>query len=127
MSTICQRRMREYLDIFVVVYLDDILIYSDNSTQHIKHVTKVLKKLHQYDLFCKPEKCEFGVNSTTFLGFVISPQGLSMDPSKIQTINDWKPPLNVRGVQSFLGFANFYRRFIKKYSQIAAPLFKLTR
>ncbi|KAI0992120.1 hypothetical protein K3495_g16066, partial [Podosphaera aphanis] len=119
--------LREYLDIFVVVYLDDILIYSKTAAQHEDHVRKVLQKLQQYDLFCKPEKCEFGVRSTTFLGFVVSPQGLSMDPTKVQTIEEWKPPTNVRGVQSFLGFANFYRRFIKDYSKIASPLFALTR
>lgn len=100
--------LREYLDLFVVVYLDDILIYSENSAQHDDHVFKVLRKLREYGLFCKPG-------------------GLSMDPSKVQTIQEWKPPSNVRGVQSFLGFANFYRRFIKMYSEIAAPLFQLTR
>ncbi|KAI0993535.1 Transposon Tf2-6 polyprotein, partial [Podosphaera aphanis] len=119
--------LREFLDIFVVVYLDDILIYSEDPAQHDNHVRKVLEKLEEYGLFCKPEKCEFGVSSTTFLGFVISKHGLSMDTSKIQTIRDWKPPINVRGVQSFLGFANFYRRFISKYSELAAPLFALTR
>ncbi|KAI1003433.1 hypothetical protein K3495_g4771 [Podosphaera aphanis] len=119
--------LREYLDIFVVVYLDGIQIHSKTAAQHEDHVRKVLQKLQQYDIFCKPEKCEFGVKSTTFLGFVVSPQGLSMDPTKFQTIEEWKPPTNVRGVQSFLGFANFYRRFIKDYSKIASPLFALTR
>lgn len=118
--------LREYLDIFVV-YLDDILIYFETKNQHYEHVRKVLQKLRNYSLYCKPEKCEFSVESTTFLGFVISPQGLAMDPSKIRTIEEWKPPTNVRGVQSFLGFANFYRRFIQKYSEIASPLFALTR
>ncbi|KAI0998467.1 hypothetical protein K3495_g9725, partial [Podosphaera aphanis] len=119
--------LREYLNIFVVVYLDDILIYSNNAKQHDEHIRKVLQKLLDYNLFCKPEKCEFQVESTTFLGFIISPKGLSMDPSKIQTIVDWKPPINDRGVRSFLGFANFYRRFIPDYSKIATPLFSLTR
>ena len=118
--------LREFLDIFVVVYLDNILIYSEDPLQHNSHVRKVLKKLQVYELFCKPEKCEFGVDSTTFLGFAVSPKGLSMDPSKVQTIKDWEPPKSVRGVQSVLGFANFYRRFIKRYSKIAAPLFALT-
>lgn len=94
--------------LFVVVYLDDILIYSEDPTQHVEHVLKVLGKLREYGLFCKPG-------------------GLSMDPSKVQTIQEWKPPVNVRGVQSFLGFVNFYRRFIRKYSEIAVPLFQLTR
>ncbi|KAI1002033.1 hypothetical protein K3495_g6174 [Podosphaera aphanis] len=119
--------LREFLDIFLVVYVDDMLIYSEDLAQHDNCVRKVLEKLKEYGLFCKPEKCEFGVSSTTFLGFVISKHGLSMDTSKIQTIRDWKPPINVRGVQSFLGFANFYRRFISRYSELAAPLFALTR
>lgn len=119
--------LREFLDIFVVVYLDDILIYSEDTNQHHNHVRKVLSKLRDANLFCKAEKCEFNVTKTTFLGFVVSPEGLSMDPSKIQTIKDWKPPSSVKGVQSFLGFANFYRRFIQNYSKIASPLFSLTR
>lgn len=127
----CQQFMndvlREFLDIFVVVYLDDILIYSENPGEHDDHVRKVLSKLQEYNLFCKPEKCEFNVDTTTFLGFIISPQGLSMDPSKIQTITGWNPPTTVKGVQSFLGFANFYRRFIQDYSKLAEPLFNLTR
>lgn len=119
--------LRDFLDIFVVVYLDEILIYSEDPNQHNDHIRKVLTKLQECNLFCKPEKCEIGVDSTTFLGFVVSPRGLSMDPSKVKTIKFWKPPFNIKGIQSFLGFANFYRRFIKNYSQLAAPLFNLTK
>ena len=117
---------REFLDDFVVCYLDDILIFSKNEVDHEKHVRLVLEKLRNAGLYAKLEKCVFHQPQVEFLGYIISGEGLSMDPKKIQTVLEWKKPTTVRDVQCFLGFANFYRIFIKDYSKIAAPLTRLT-
>jgi hypothetical protein len=114
--------LREYLDRFVVVYLDDILIYSSSPDLHIAHVKAVLEKLMEAQLSLKLEKCEFSVRQVQFLGFVISPQGIEMDPEKISAVLLWPKPQNARDIQVFLGLANFYRRFIKNFSKIAQPL-----
>ena len=117
----------DLLDVCVVVYLDDILIYSEDPAKHPDHVREVLAQLRENDLFCKPEKCEFHTDRIEFLGYVVSPDGVSMDEKKIKTILDWPEPRNVRDIQSFLGFANFYRRFIHNYSALSVPLTRLTR
>ena len=117
----------DLLDVYVVVYLDDILIYSNSLEDHRKHVREVLRRLRVNDLFCKPEKCEFHTDKIEFLGYVVSPDGIFMDPAKVQTIQNWPEPKSVRQLQSFLGFANFYRRFIYGYSEIALPLTRLTK
>jgi len=114
------------LDQYVVVYLDDILIFSKNPEEHQKHVLDVLERLKQHGLYAKPEKCEFSVKSTEFLGFIISPSGISMSQSKVDAILKWPAPKNVKQIQSFLGFANFYHRFIYNYSDIVIPLTRLT-
>ena len=118
---------KDLLDVCVVVYLDDILIYSENPDDHTDHVREVLRRLRANSLFAKLEKCEFGVDTTNFLGFIISPDGLKMDDAKVQVIRDWPTPRKVKDVQSFLGFANFYRRFIANYSDMSVPLTRLTR
>ena len=117
----------EFLDVFCVCYLDDILTYSDNLQDDRKQVKAVLKKLNVAVLFMKPEKCEFEANKTTFLGFVISQQGIEMDPEKVSTVLNWEVPKTIPDVQCFLGFANFYRRFIEGYSRICTPLFNLLK
>jgi hypothetical protein len=117
---------REYLDRFVVCYLDDILIYSKNVEEHEEHVKLVLQKLREKGLYAKAEKCAFHQPKVEFLGYIISSEGLMMDPKKVQAVTDWASPKTVRDVQCFLGFANFYRIFIKNYSQVAAPLTRLT-
>jgi len=117
----------DILDQYVVVYLDDILIFSKNPEEHQKHVLDVLERLKKHGLYVKPEKCEFSVKSTEFLGFIISPSGISMSQSKVDAILKWPAPKNVKQIQSFLGFANFYRRFIYNYSNIVIPLTRLTR
>jgi hypothetical protein len=119
--------LREYLDDFCVVYLDDILIFSPNEETHMQHVRQVLDKLRQAGLYAKAEKCEFHKESIEFLGYIISPQGVSMAPSKVSSILHWPAPQTLRHVQQFLGFANFYRRFIKDYAKVITPLTALTR
>lgn len=117
----------DMLDNFVIIYLDDILIYSKDLETHEDHVKQVLARLRKAGLYAKAEKCEFHQTKTDFLGFVISDKGVSMDPKKIKTITNWPVPSSTHDVQVFLGFANFYRRFITNYSKIALPLSKLLR
>lgn len=119
--------LREYLDRFVVVYLDDILIYSESQEEHDTHVRQVLQKLHQAGLFAKAEKCEFDVSEVDFLGFRIGVSGVSMDQQKVRCILDWPTPKSVHDIQVFLGFANFYRRFIHQYSKLVTPITKLLK
>jgi hypothetical protein len=117
----------DLLDVTVIVYLDDILIFSDDRAKHKEHVREVLRRLRIHGLYARPDKCLFSVESVSYLGFILSPDGLKMDPVKIQAIMDWPEPKKVKDVQSFLGFANFYRRFISDYSDIVIPLTRLTR
>ena len=117
----------DLLNVSVVVYLDDILIYSQDLESHQGHVCEVLQRLCKHNLFAKPEKCEFHTTSTEYLGFCLSPDGLSMSAEKVKAISDWLEPRKVKDIQSFLGFANFYRRFIHNYSNIVVPLMRLTR
>lgn len=118
---------RPYLDIFVVAYLDDILVYSETEKEHINHVRLVLQKMRERHLFAKASKCEFHADQVDYLGYIINREGVSMDPSKIDSIQDWPVPESVKQVQSFLGFTNFYRRFIKDYSKLTTPLTRFTR
>ncbi|GAA6018098.1 hypothetical protein JCM10207_006080 [Rhodosporidiobolus poonsookiae] len=118
---------RPFLDVFVVVYLDDILVYSRNAEEHDRHVKLVLDKMREAKLFAKIEKCSFGASSCEYLGFIVDQDGVRMDPSKIEAVRSWPVPSTLREVQSFLGFANFYRRFIQNYSRIAHPLTRLTQ
>src|SRR5579871_4577319 len=119
--------LRPYLDKFVVAYLDDLLIYSKNEDEHKKHVRMVLKALAERKLRVKLSKCEFHVVKTEFLGYIIEPGQISMDPKKVESIAEWPTPTNLKEVQSFLGTTNYYRRFIKGYSRIATPLTELTK
>ena len=119
--------LRSHLDRTVIAYLDDILIYSDDKTQHIQHVQEVLGCLSQAGLLLKTEKCEFHKESVEFLGFVVSTKGVHMSPEKIKAIEEWPTPKDVKGVQSFLGFANFNRRFIEAYSKKVLPVTNITQ
>ena len=110
------------MDEFCSAYLDDILIYSNSEAEHVTHVGKVLAKLEEAGLYLDINKCEFHVSKVKYLGVIITTNGLKMDPQKVEAIINWKTPRCVKDVQSFLGFANFYRRFIQGYSAIAAPL-----
>jgi len=117
--------LREYLNIFCVCYIDNILIYSRTLKEHKQQVRKVLQKLKEAALFIKPEKYEFSVQKTTFLGFIISEEGLEMDPEKVNPVLNWESPKSVKNIQCFLGFTNFYRCFIHRYSHLCQPLFNL--
>ncbi|QSS48817.1 hypothetical protein I7I53_08944 [Histoplasma capsulatum var. duboisii H88] len=113
----------EYLDKFVVVYLDDILVYTNGSREeHTEHVKKVLRKLRDNQLQLKPEKCEFFKKEVEFLGHIISMEGIRMDLKKIEAITEWPQPKNVTEVQAFHGLANYYRMFIRNFSEITKPL-----
>ncbi|XP_026103014.1 uncharacterized protein LOC113074396 [Carassius auratus] len=111
---------------FVFAYLDDILIFSSSLQLHTQHVRRVLQRLLENQLFVKAEKCEFHAESVTFLGHIISTEGIKPDPAKIEAVAQWPVPDSRKALQRFLGFANFYRRFIRNFGQIAAPLTALT-
>ena len=116
----------DMIDINVIVYLDDILVYSDNLAEHKRHVREVLQRLCTNGLFARAGKCEFHVTSCEYLGYMLSPDGLTMAQNKVQIIQDWPEPRKVKDIQSFLGFTNFYPRFIHEYSRIIIPLMNLT-
>jgi hypothetical protein len=115
------------LDKFVVVFIDDILIYSKNEKEHAKHLRIVLQCLRDHKLYAKFSKCEFWLNSVKFLGHTISKDGISVDPSKVQEVMDWKPPKSVHQIRSFLRLAGYYRRFIPDFSRIAKPKTELLK
>ena len=117
----------DYLNDFCQAYLDDILIYSKTRSEHRQHVSKVLSRLREAGLQVDIKKCEFDVQETAFLGVMVSGQGLRMDPRKVEAVVNWKTPSNLKEVQGFVGFANFYRRFIKDFSKVVKPLVALTR
>jgi hypothetical protein len=119
--------LREYLDIFCTAYLDDVLIYSDSLEDHRKHVKLVLRALREAGLQAEIEKCEFHTTETRYLGLIIGTEGVKMDPKKIETIKNWPQPKTLKDIQAFLGFANFYRRFILGFSVIVKPLTALTK
>ena len=116
----------DLLDVHVIIYLDDILVYSDDPAQHTEHVREVLRRLRKHGLFAQPDKCHFSADTVEYLGFILTKDGLKMDSAKVQIIQDWPEPCKVKDIQSFLGFANFYRRFISDYSDIVVPLTRLT-
>ena len=116
-----------YLDRFVIVFIDDILVYSGSPEEHSEHLRIVLQTLREWQLYSKLSKCQFWIDRVTFLGHVILVEGVSVDPQKIEAVVNWKPPKNVLEVRSFLGLAGYYRKFVEGFSKIAAPLTKLTR
>jgi hypothetical protein len=109
----------DYLDKFVVVFIDDILVYSQNEQEHVEHLRKVLQRLRDCQLYAKLSKCKFWISEVLFLGHIINRDGLVVDPKKVEVILDWKAPKDVRGIKSFIGMAGYYRRFIEGFSKIA--------
>ncbi|MBW0511685.1 hypothetical protein O181_051400 [Austropuccinia psidii MF-1] len=112
----------DFLDIFVVVYLDDIMVFSSSEEEHFKHVASFLQRLRDNNLFSKASKCVFHASSVKYLGYVVSSDGLKMDSSKVQQNFNWPQPKNIKSLQSFLVFANFYHHFIKNYSKKISAL-----
>jgi hypothetical protein len=119
--------LRKYLNVFCIAYLDDILIYNRTREEHLSHVRKVLEFLRQAGLYAKIQKCEFFNNETIFLGVIVGKDGIRMDPQKIEIIQNWQIPSCLTDVQAFIGFSNFYRRFVRDFSKIIALMVVLTR
>lgn len=118
--------LRPYLRKFVVVFLDDILIFSSNWREHLDHVRLVLETLRKHQLFCKPSKCLLGALETLYLGHIISGHTIAPDPEKLKAVHDWPVPESISHVRRFLGFANYFRRFLSGYANIAKPLDEIT-
>jgi hypothetical protein len=112
----------EFLDKFVMVFIDDILVYSKNNEEHEKHLRLIMEKLQEHKLYAKFSKCEFCLSEVAFLGHIVSKEGIAVDPSKVTVVIEWEPPKNVREIHSFLGLAGYYRRFIENFSKIAKPM-----
>ncbi|GJT95141.1 putative reverse transcriptase domain-containing protein [Tanacetum coccineum] len=123
MNRVC----KPYLDKFVIVFIDDILIYSKNKQEHEEHLKLILELLKKEELYAKFSKCEFWIPKVQFLGHMIDSQGIHIDPAKIESIKDWASPKSPTEIRQFLGLAGYYRRFIEGFSKIAKPMTKLTQ
>jgi hypothetical protein len=121
------RIFHTYLDRFVVMFIDDILIYSKSEEEHSEHLRIVLQVLKEKKLYAKLSKCEFWLNEVSFLGHIISGSGIAVDPSKVDVVLQWETPKSVTEVRRFLGLAGYYRRFIEGFSKLALPLTPLTQ
>ncbi|XP_021971788.1 uncharacterized mitochondrial protein AtMg00860-like [Helianthus annuus] len=121
------RICKPYLDKFVIVFIDDILIYSRNQSDHEKHLRCILELLQQEKLYAKFSKCEFWLREIQFFGHVVSERGIQVDPAKIEAIMNWEAPKTPSEIRSFLGLVGYYKRFIENFSRIATPLTTLTR
>jgi hypothetical protein len=115
------------LDKFIMVFIDDILIYSKTKEDHANHIRVILQRLRDHRLYAKFSKCEFWLDSVKFLGHTISSKGISVDPTKVQEVMDWKPSTSVHQIRSFLGLAGYYRRFIPDFSKIAKSMTELLK
>src|SRR6266508_3287051 len=113
------------LDVCVVVFIDDILVYSKNEEEHAKHLRIILDRLQEHQLYAKFSKCQFWLKEVSFLGHILLAKGVAVDPSKVQEVLEWKSPTSVTENRSFLGLAGYYRRFIQDFSKIAKPMTKL--
>ena len=114
-----------YLDKFVLVFLDDILIYSKNEEEHEEHLRLTLQLLRDHKMYAKLSKCDFYIDRIHYLGHIISDEGISIDPEKIEAIMNWPTPRNVTDVRSFMGFVGYYKRFIKGFSKVAHAITSL--
>ena len=121
------RVFRPYVDKFVVVFINDILVYSKDVQEHEQHLKIVLQTLREKKLYAMLSKCDFWLKEASFLGHIVSVEGIRVDPTKIEVVVNWKVPRNVTEVRSFLGLAGFYRRFVRSFFVITSPLTKLLR
>jgi hypothetical protein len=110
------------VDITCIVYLDDVLIFSDTEKEHVEHVKEVLERLRKAKLYVKLSKCEWHTQRTEYLGYIVTPEGISIDKDRVKTITDWPKPRTVRDIRVFIGFMNYYRRFIASFSKLAPPV-----
>ncbi|KAH9668328.1 hypothetical protein KPL70_021370 [Citrus sinensis] len=118
---------KDYLDKFIVVFIDDILVYSRSKEEHVEHLRITLQTLKEKQLYAKLKKCEFWLEKVTFLGHIMSKDGILVNPSKVEAVSQWSRPTNAKEVRSFLGLAGYYRRFVEGFSKIAMPLTQLTK
>ena len=116
-----------YLEKFVIVFIDDILVYSGRLEEHVEHLQTVLQILRERQLYAKFSKCQFWLDKIAFFGHVISTEGVSVDPQKIEAIVNWKPPTNVSEVRSFLRLTGYYKKIVEGLSKIATPLTNLLK
>jgi len=117
----------EELDKFIIVFIDDILIYSKSAKEHKQHLRIVLERLRAHELYAKFSKCEFWLTKIAFLGHILSEEGVAVDPANVEAVTNWKQPMTVTEVRSFLGLAGYYHRFIEGFSKIARPMTELTK
>jgi hypothetical protein len=117
----------EELDKFAVVFIDDILVYAKSVEEHEHHLRVVLGKLRAHKLYAKFSKCEFWLEKISFLGHILTVEGVAVDPGKVETVSNWRQPTNVSEIRSFLGLAGYYRRFIEGFSKIARPMTELLK
>jgi hypothetical protein len=125
--TMMNKVFMEYLDKFVVVFIDDIVIYSKDDKEHEQHLRLIMEKLREHKLYAKFSKCEFWLNKVGFLGHIVSTEGVAVDPSKVASVTEWESPKNVGDIQSFLGLAGYYQRFIENFSKIVKPMTELLK
>ncbi|XP_070020478.1 uncharacterized mitochondrial protein AtMg00860-like [Nicotiana sylvestris] len=118
---------RPYLNSFFIVFIDDILVYSRSQKEHAQHLRVVLRRLREEKLYAKFSKCEFWLSSVTFLGYVVSSEGIQVDPKKIEAVQTWPRPSSATDIRRFLGLAGYYRRFVQGFSSITSPLTKFTQ
>ncbi|CAN4097672.1 unnamed protein product [Withania somnifera] len=121
------RVLKPYLDLFMIVFIDDILIYSRNKSDHERHLRLILQTPREHKLYAKFSKCEFWLESVAFLGHVVSKAGVSIDPAKVRVVRDWPRPTTITEIRSFVGLAGYYWQFVEGFSTIAALLTALTR
>ena len=121
------RCFNDLLDKFVLIYLDDFLVYSNTKDEHVKHVSQVLQRVIDLNLACNLKKCKFHQKEVEFLGYRVCATGVSVLHDRVEVIKNWLPPKDLTETQRFLGFCNFYRGFIPRYSDLATPLTELTK